>query len=97
MKFRLKDASGAYVSNAIARLYVAPVIDGTAGDEKEAVSAGKANTGKLFRYDGIENQYIFNLNTANLASGTWRLRIELDDGTSKYVNIVLEAKGHKSG
>jgi len=90
VKFRLSDADGNYAANATARLYLAKVTNGVPGADTEAVSSGKANEGNLFRYDSEESQYIFNLNTKDLAPGAWRLRIALDDGTSKYVNIGLK-------
>lgn len=34
-----------------------------------------------------DNQYIFNLGTSSLSEGTWQIRIEFDDGSSKYVNV----------
>jgi len=89
VKFQITDAVGSFVSNATVRLYLARVTSGVPGAEIEATSTSKANDGNLFRYDDDENQYIFNLNTKELYIGTWRLRIALDDGTSKYVNIGL--------
>lgn len=84
VKFQLFDANGDYVANAVAKLY----LSGAAGEIK-AVSAGAAAEENLFRYDSEKNQYIFNLKTSVLSKGTWRLRIELDDGTSKFATIVL--------
>lgn len=90
VKFQLQDASGIFVNNAVAKLYVAKIDNGIVGEEKEAISTSAAATGNLFRYDNTENQYIFNLATKGLSAGTWQLRISLDDGTSKYVNISLK-------
>lgn len=89
VKFRLKDAAGRYVSGAAARIYLAKISDGVVGDEMEGVSAGKRTTGNLFRYDGGDNRYIFNLSTKGLSPGIWRIRVALDDGSSQSVTIRL--------
>lgn len=90
VKFRLQDVNGNYVADAVAKLYVAKVENGLVGTETEAVSTSAATTGNLFRYDDSGSQYIFNLGTKRLSTGTWQLRIELDDGSSKYVTITLK-------
>ncbi len=89
VKFQLKDVNGSYISNAVAKIYVAKISGGMVGTEMEANSTSNATTGNLFRYDSTSNQYIFNLATKTLSTGTWQIRIELDDGTSKYVTISL--------
>jgi hypothetical protein len=93
VKFRLTDASGSFIDYAQARLYLAPIDDGTTGAEVVAVAAGNANTRNLFRYDEQDDQYVFNLDTKNLSAGSWQLRIELDDGTSQYESMALEKRG----
>lgn len=90
VKFQLWNVEGNFVRDAVARIYVAKISDNIIGTEMEAESTSAATTGNLFRYDSIDNQYIFNLGTKDLSTGTWQIRIELDDGTSKYVNISLK-------
>jgi len=89
VKFRLTDANNVPVTSAIAKLY----LTGPGGGEMDADSTSNATTGNLFRCGDGEGQYIFNLNTENLQAGTWRLRISLDDGTSKYGTIELAENG----
>jgi len=89
VKFQLKDALGNYVSSAIAKIYLAKLSDSVIGTEEKAVSTSAATEGNLFRYDSSSDQYIFNLSTENLSVGTWQIRIELDDGSSKFVDISL--------
>jgi hypothetical protein len=91
VKFQLKDAKGNFVSSATARIYVTKISNNVTGTEVEveAVSTSAATTGNLFRYDPTDNQYIFNLSTKNLSTGTWKIRIALDDGTNQFVNISL--------
>jgi hypothetical protein len=43
----------------------------------------------VFRYDAEEEQFIFNLDTSELALGTYRLRITLDDGQVFEVDITI--------
>lgn len=78
------------MGTATARLYLARIINGSPGSEVEATYSGKAKDGNIFRYDRKDNQYIYNLSTKDLASGTWQLRIALDDGTSKCITINLK-------
>ncbi len=90
VKFQLKDGAGNFIFTAIARIYLSKVSNDVTGTEIEAESVGEANSGNLFRYSSADNQYIFNLGTSYLSQGTWRIRIELDDGSSKYVNLSLK-------
>lgn len=89
VKFQLKDVSGSYITTAVARIYLAKITDNVIGTEEEAVSTSAASTGNQFRYDSTDNQYIFNLSTKNMSSGTWQIRIELSDGSSKVAIISI--------
>ncbi|MDP2941530.1 MAG: PxKF domain-containing protein [Candidatus Omnitrophota bacterium] len=87
IKFQLKDSLDNHISTAVARIYLNKISNNVLGSEIEAESVGQANTGNLFRYSPTDNQYIFNLGTSNLSEGTWQMRIELDDGSSKYATV----------
>ncbi len=89
VKFQLKDANGNFISNALAYIYIAKISDIITGYQ-EAISVGEANIGNLFRYDSLDNQYIFNLGTKNLSVGTWQLSIKLDDGTGNNITVSLK-------
>ncbi len=89
VKFQLTDSNANYISIAVARIYVAKISDGIIGTEMEADSTSAATEDNLFRYDSTADQYIFNLGTKSLSTGTWQIRIELDDGTSKYAKIII--------
>ena len=78
-----------YVSTPVAKIYLTKITNDIIGTEIEATSTSAATTGNLFRYDSTANQYIFNLGTKTLTSGTWQIRIALDDGSSKNVTIGL--------
>ena len=47
------------------------------------------DTGDLFRYDEMGNQYIYNFNTAQLDVGTWQLQVQLDDAKDYDVDISI--------
>ena len=86
VKFQLTGAS-AGVTNAVARLWVAKVTDNVVGTESKAGSTSAATEGHLFRYS--DGQYIFNLSTNGLATGTYQLRVDTGDGVPRLVNISL--------
>jgi hypothetical protein len=96
VKFELRDDQGDFVTDAVANIFVKKIANGTLG-EIEVVSTAASTTGNLFRYDFSSNQYIFNLSTklplnngVSWSTGTWEIRIELDDGMSYYVEIGLK-------
>ncbi|MBN2094983.1 MAG: DUF2341 domain-containing protein [Candidatus Aenigmarchaeota archaeon] len=89
VKFKLTDASGNFVKTAVAKIYLSKISNGVMGTEVDAVSTSQASTGNLFRYDETANQYVFNLATKSMTVGTWKIRILLDDGTSRYVTLGL--------
>jgi hypothetical protein len=89
VKFQLRDAQGNYVSTAVASITVAKLSDSVWGDDIEPVSTSAATVGNLFRYDATSCQYIFNLSTKGLSTGTWRISAILGDGAFKTVTISL--------
>jgi hypothetical protein len=89
VKFQLTGAS-AGITNAVATLTLAKISATATGTDIEAVSTAAATTGNTFRYDATSGQYIFNLATKDLSTGTWRLTIDLHDGVSRTVNISLK-------
>jgi hypothetical protein len=56
----------------------------------EASSTASATTGNLFRYDAASKQYVFNWGAKGLEQGTYKLSIDLGDGTAEYP----QAKNH---
>jgi hypothetical protein len=89
VKFQLTGAS-AGINNLVARLYIQRIGPGGAGSDIEAISTSNATTGNMFRYDATAGQYIFNLGTKTLSTGTYKLRIDLGDGVLRTVNITLK-------
>jgi hypothetical protein len=88
VKFTLTDAALATVGTAVAHLTVAKITDSVEGSFVEASSTSSATTGTLFRVAG-DGQYIFNLATKGLSSGTWSLKVSLDDGTEYRTRVSL--------
>jgi hypothetical protein len=89
VKFQLSGAS-AGITNLVARLYLQRIGPGGTGSEIEAISTSNATTGNLFRYDATSGQYIFNLATKTLSTGTYKLSIDLGDKVTRTVNITLK-------
>ena len=91
VKFQLRDDQGNFVTDAVANIFLQKFDNGDPeGDPMEGDSTSAASTGTEFRYDFTSNQYIFNLATKLLSTGTWQIRILLDDGMSYYVKIGLK-------
>jgi hypothetical protein len=89
VKFQLTNGS-ANVSNAVAKLLVSKIDSGISGTESEATSTSAADSGNTFRWDPTARQYIFNLGTKTLTAGTYKLRIDLGDGTTNTVQISIK-------
>jgi len=89
VKFQLIAAS-ASVTTLVASIYVAQISNGVVGTVLEATSTATADSGNTFRYDATSGQYAFNLSTKPLAQGSWQIRIDFGDGTSRVVVISLK-------
>lgn len=91
VKFQLVATDGSFVTDADARLYLTKLsseVTGTVYQEAEAT--GNANTGNAFRYDAEADQYIFNLGTKSLSTGTWILQVTVNGLLAKQVQISLK-------
>jgi hypothetical protein len=86
VKFKLTGAS-AGITNAVANLTLTKLSGTVSGTVVEAVSTSAATTGNAFRFDGCD--YIFDLATKPLSTGTWQLSIDLHDGVTRTVTISL--------
>ena len=90
VKFQLKDYYGNYVTNDVAKIFAAKISNNIIGSYAEAALTSAATTGNLFKYDPTANQYIFNLATKGLSTGTWQIKIQLGDSQEYTVNISLK-------
>ena len=84
IKFQLCDYAGKPVGTAVAKLSVLKVTSSVdTGDPVVVLDSGSSNdNGILFRYDSGGAQFIYNLSTKNLSTGTYRIVITLDDTTT---------------
>jgi len=91
VKFQLWDDQGNFVTNAEAKISLQQFDNGSPlGSPIEGDSTSAASTGNLFRYDDTDNQYIFNLATKGLSTGTWEITITVNDTGSYSVKIGLK-------
>lgn len=77
------------VPTAVATIQVNRVSSGAPDPVNETVYSTVPDQGTRYRYS--ESQYIFNLGTANLTSGTYRLTALLDDGSTIVEDIELRS------
>jgi len=89
VKFKLQGASAA-IANLIAHLSVAKVSQGVSGTYVEADSTAACDGGDTFRYDPGAKQYIFNLSTKTMTTGTWSLRADLGDRVDHEIRVSLK-------
>ena len=80
VKFKLIDESVG-ITNARATLEVTRLSDTISGDVLENPVDVAPTTGEEFLYDDESGQYIYNWRTKGLEPGTYRLSIDLGDGT----------------
>ena len=90
VKFQLWDSTGDFVSSAMAEILWEKTGEETSGTEEGEFSTVIATTGDQFRYDDIDNQYIFNLSTKTLSTGTWKITIIVNGSGSYSEEIVLK-------
>lgn len=71
-----------------AKVFLTKITNNVLGSEVEAVSTSAADTGNVFRRSS--GQYIYNLATKGLSTGTWQIRVDLGDGELHTVLISLK-------
>jgi hypothetical protein len=86
VKFSLTGAS-AQITNLAARISVARISNGITGSYVETTSNAAPDGGSLFRYSS--GQYIYNLSTKGMATGTWSIRVDLGDGVPHAIVVSL--------
>jgi len=90
VKFQLWDSTGDFVSSAEAKISWEQSSGETLGTEEGEFATVTATTGDQFRYDDIDNQYIFNFSTKTLSTGTWKITIIVNDSGCYSEEIVLK-------
>lgn len=84
VKFQLTAPDGSLVTNATATIQL------YAGGQAIPTSSKRENNGTQFRFDPGSGQYIYNLDTNGLASGTYMLQVSISDGSTHCVAFALE-------
>lgn len=92
LKFRVSNATGQRVGTLRPVLHLARWVDGAWSSEFKPTSTSAPKDGVTFRYDAKANQYTYDLNTAVLARGTYRLRIALGGGAELFGHLVKTVK-----
>jgi hypothetical protein len=90
IKFQLFDTNGNYATNAVPILNFTQVTYTVTGKYLESTTTGAATMGNVFILDNKGHMYMYNLETRNFTRGTWRIRVDIDDGSSYVVNISLK-------
>lgn len=90
VKFQLLDSMNVPVGTAHATIDIAKISNGVTGVYEEPISTSAADTGNVFRFDEMEQQYLYNLGTKQLETGTYLIKISLDDGQVFTVQFSLK-------
>ena len=89
VKFQIFDATGRSMSDLTPVLHLAKLTDGAWGPEFDPRSTSAPKSGTTFRYDPRSKQYVYNLDTRVLTTGTYRLRIDLGYGGEIFARIRI--------
>lgn len=88
VKIQLTGDSAGYAGGSFT-IKLAKLTGAVYGDDTEPVVSTSAHTGTTLRYDASSDQYIFNLGTKTLSAGTYRVTVELDDGSTRTATFGL--------
>ena len=89
---QIKNAAGASVQAAVEPIWLSPQ-KGSAmsASVDESFYSDPGTFGNLFKWDSVNEQYIYNWSTKGLAAGYWyRVYAQLDDG--KLYSVVVGLK-----
>ena len=93
VKFRIADAEGNPVPDALATLAVYYLEDGAPDGQADVISTAAGDWGNQFRYDPDDDLYIFNLSTKDPSFFDWftyRIVATLDGGQTLEVDFSLK-------
>lgn len=88
VKIKLTGAS-AGISNAVITQSVSKLSNNVWGDELEGASTATPHSGNQLRYDASSDQYIFNLATKPLGTGTFRITLNLGGGKTETAQFSI--------
>jgi len=89
VKFALTDSLGNLITDAACHLSTWQVSSEILGSVPEAAEAVYADAGDTFRYCPEEQQYIYNLSTKGMATGTWMLRVTADGWPGFEATVMI--------
>ncbi len=91
-KIALTDCSGSSVPDAQVSISIGKISNTVEGTVEllDVEASGNANTGTYFRYDPVTEQYIYNLSTKGLSTGTYRLSAHTDNSDAYSVDFSLK-------
>jgi hypothetical protein len=88
LKIKLSGAS-AGIENAVITQSTSKLTNNIWGDELEAPSTATPHSGTTLRYDAASDQYIFNLATKPLGTGTFRVTLDLGGGKTETAEFSI--------
>jgi hypothetical protein len=88
VKIKLTGAS-AGTSGAVITQSVSKLSDNVWGDGLEGTSTATPHSGNQLRYDATNDQYIFNLATRPLGTGTFRVTLDLGGGKTETAQFSI--------
>jgi hypothetical protein len=89
VKFALTDALGNPITGAVCHLSIWHVSSEILGTVPETAEAEYADVGGTFRYDAQEGQYVYNLSTKGMATGTWQLRVTAEGWPGFQATVLI--------
>lgn len=99
VKIKIGDDLFTPVTNATASVFYAKLTDKVVGSDPEAagsIGSTAPDGGNTMRYDPLANQYVFNWDTASLASGAYRVQVGLlNEGSCALPHTVVLSLGKK--
>lgn len=88
VKIKLSGAS-AGIDDAVITQSVSKLTNDVWGDELEGTSTATPHSGNALRYDAASDQYVFNLSTKSLSTGTFRVTLNLGGGKTETAKFSI--------
>lgn len=92
VKFQLKKSDSTLIQSTTSPIWIIP----QKGNQinalvDESVYSDTTTGGTVYKWDALNQQYIYNWNTKGLSAGYWyRIGVQLDDGKTYFVTIGLK-------
>ena len=90
VKILVYDGTGAIVPDAVAHVFFSGDLAAIIGTDAEPLANTNGDLGNLMRWDPVAMQYIFNWDIRTVDNGTYKVWVDLDEGTcGTQHNVVL--------